>query len=211
MPNITASPLGLPVKSFPGAASGVPSGILGEVLQGSLGPSVSTLVKRGLVHTAYAKVTTPAVYSTTSGVGLGGPLLWNPSTTNVDAHLLAVSAVVQTAATSSVGGLGWTTGLQPSAPTTTTAIDGSGNALVGGPASALTAYEIGTVNGTQTTFCPLIQVDTGAITVQNMTPAWIPLKGVFVLTPGNFGSITGSVLFTSLVIYVGLMWAELPT
>lgn len=210
---ITAPALQFPVKSFPGTVSPgapSPSGIHGEVMFSALGTTYSTLVKSGKVQTAYATVTTPAVFSTTSGVGLGGPLLWNPPSNLIDAHLIAVSAVVATAATSSVGGLGLTMGLQPLVPTTTTAIDAKGNALMGGPASALSLFRIGTVNGTQTTFFPLIQVDTGAITTQNMTPAWNYLDGSFVINPGYFGAITGSVLFTTLVINIGLMWAELP-
>lgn len=211
---ITAPALTFPVKSFPGSVQGgvaTPSGADGEVMFSALGATYSTLVKAGKVQTAYAKVTTPAVFSTASGVGLGGPLLWNPPASGVDAHLIAITAVTVTAATSSVGGLGWTMGAQPAVPTTTTAIDAKGNALVGGPASAMSLFQIGTVNGTQSSFFPLIQVDTGALTVSNMTPAWNYLDGSMVVTPGYFGSVTGSVLFTTLVIYVGLMWAELPT
>ncbi len=121
-------------------------------------------------------------------------------------------AVSTAATTAAVGGLGWTTGLQAAAPTTTTAIDASGNALVGGPASALTSYRIGTVNGgvAQTSFFPLVQVDEGAIGVFGMTPAWNYLDGSLILNPGYFGAVTGSVLFASLVVRVGLMWAEIP-
>lgn len=214
MPNLTAPPLTYPVKSFPtgaGLTSSVPSGIAGELLTSGLLPGLSHLVKSGRVHTAYAKLTTPAVFSTAGGAGLGGPLLWNPPLSGVDAHLLAVSAVTVTAATSSVGGLGWSSGVLATAPTSTTAIDAQGNALIGGPASALSAYQIGTVTTVASSFMPLIQVDTGALGVQNMTPAWIPLDGAFAITPGTWGAVTGSVLFTTLVIYVGLMWAELPT
>lgn len=211
MPNITAPPLTFPTKSFPAGPSNTPSGIAGEVSFSRLMPALSTLVKTGRVHTAYAKVTTPAIFSTAGGAGLGGPLLWNPPGSGVDAHLIAVSAVTVTAATSSVGGLGWSSGVLATVPTSTTAIDGQGNALIGGPGSALSAFQIGTVTTVATSFMPLVQVDTGALTVQSMTPAWIQLNGALAVTPGTWGAVTGSVLFTSLVIYVGLMWAELPT
>jgi hypothetical protein len=178
-----------------------------------LAGTYSTLVKKGLVFSAYATVTTPAVYNTAAGAGLGGPLLWNPPTNTVDAHIIAISAMVSTAATSSVGGLGWTSGVQVAAPTTTTAIDASGNMLVGGPSGQVKSYRIGTVSAgvAATTFMPLLQVDTGAITVSNMTPSWTILDGSLIVTPGNFGAVTGSVLFTTLVINIGLVWAEIPT
>ncbi len=205
MPNITAPALSVPAKSFPGAAGGSPSGIAGEVLFSLLSPSYSTLVKAGKVHYGYATLTAPVIYSTAAATG--GPLLVNPAGSGVDAHIIAVAALT-VVASAVAGGLGFTgnTGGAGS----TTAIDASGNALSGGGGGAVLAYRVGTPTNAGNFFMPILQIDTGALTVSSMTPAWTVIDGGFVIPQGTWGSLAGSATLTTAQLSVGIMWAELP-
>ncbi len=205
MPNITGPALSFPVSSFPGQASGNPSGVSGEQLYSLLMPVYSTLVKAGRVHFAYATLTAPVIFTTAAATG--GPFIQNPTTSGVDVHILAISAIT-VVASGVAGGVGFT----GAAGTTTasTAIDASGNALAGGPNSAVNVYRVATPATVGASFMPILQTDTGALTVSNMTPAFTILDGAFVIPPGTWGSIAASATLTTLQLSVGLLWAELP-
>src|SRR6185369_5697280 len=104
------------------------SGKSGETIVSRLHGRYYEQASRGNVFMAQAIVTAPVIYTTAAGTG--GPLLWNGSTT-VKAALLAVGWGVTTVTTVAAafgitGGGG-----QPSAPTSTTAIDGRANLLMG--------------------------------------------------------------------------------
>ncbi len=205
MPNITGPALTFPTASFPGQSVGNPSGIVGEQLYSLLTPVYSTLVKSGRVHFAYATLTAPVIFTTAAGTG--GPFIQNPSTSGVDVHVLAVSAVT-VVGSAVAGGVGFT----GAAGTTTasTAIDSAGNAMSGGPNSAVNVYRVATPATVGTFFMPILQIGTGSVTVSNMTPAFTILDAAFVIPPGTWGSIAASATLTTLQLSVGLLWAELP-
>ena len=100
--------------------------------------------RNGRVFMAQAIVTAPVIWTTEAGTG--GPLLWNGTSgaTAVMARLLAVGVGITVVSTVAAA-LGITGGPgQTAAPTSTTAIDSTANLLIGGGASACTAYRIGT-------------------------------------------------------------------
>lgn len=200
--------------SFPAAAqtsgnsTGVPSGYVGELLHSNVLGKYSSLVKAGKVFSAYAIVTAPVIFSTAAGTG--GPLLWNRPSSGVDAHILAVgfsTSVVTTVA----GGIGLTGGPgQVAAPTSTTAIDASGNMLVGGPASACTPYRVGTPVAAGLQLVPFAQFHTGALTVDTTGLGWIDFDGSMIVPPGSWASPAGTATLSTLVVSMALIWAELP-
>lgn len=205
MPNITGPALSFPTASFPGQSVANPSGISGEQLYSLLSPVYSTLVKSGRVHYGYATLTAPVIYTTAAGTG--GPLIQNPASSGVDVHILAISAIT-VVASAVAGGVGFTGAA--GTVSSTTAIDASGNALAGGPNSSVNVYRVGTPATVGSFFMPILQTDTGALTVSNMTPAFTIIDGAFVIPPGMWGSVAASATLTTLQLSVGLLWAELP-
>lgn len=209
MPTIQGTPLSFPATSMTnGNPQGVPSGYMGELVTSPFLGKYSSLVKAGKVFSAYATLTAPVIYSTAAGTG--GPLLWNRPSSGVDAHILAVgfsTSVVTTVA----GGLGLTGGPgQVAAPTSTTAIDASGNMLIGGPASACTTYRVGTPVAAGLQLVPFAQVHTGALTVDTTGVCWVDFEGGMIVPPGSWGSVAGTASLTTLQVQVALIWAELP-
>lgn len=158
------------------------------------------------VFAAYAKVTAPVIYTTAAGTG--GPLLWNPPNSGVLAVLLGVTCAV-TVVTTVAAALGITGhNAQPSAPTTTTAIDGVGNCSVGGPSPVCTAYRVGTVATAGSFFLPLAGLSTGALTVDNFASGFIDLGGIIVVPSGSWASLAASATASTTVAQLGLLWAE---
>jgi hypothetical protein len=207
---IQTNGLAFPATSNLGISNqaGAPGGVAGELLISQLLPRYSALVKSGKVFQAYATNTAPGIWSTAAGIG--GPLLWNRPASNVDAHILAVGIGVSVVSTVA-GSIGLTGNSgQSVAPTTTTAIDGSGNMLVGGASSSVTAYRIGTPANAGSFFQPLAHVHTGALTVDNFGIAWIPVDGMLVLPPGAWCSLAGSAVLTTLQAGMSIVWCELP-
>src|SRR5882724_2270918 len=130
---------------------------------------------RGRLFIAYAApVTAPVIYTTAAGTG--GPLLWN-GTSNFNASILAVG-ISTSVVTTVAGGLGLTgNGGQTSAPTSTTAIDGQRSTLVGGGAGNINAYRVGTPTNAGNFLFPLLQVHTGALTVDTTGWCWMDVGG----------------------------------
>lgn len=209
MPNLQTSPLQFPPKAGAGNIVGVPSGLANELLISELLGRYSNMVKAGRVFSAYATITAPVIFSTAAGTG--GPLLWNPPSSNIDAHVLAVgfsTSVVTTVA----GGIGLTGNAgQAVAPTATTAIDASGNMLVGGGNPSVSAFRVGTPLQPGNRFFPLAQLHTGALTVDTTGITWMDVGGIFVVPPGCWGSLAGTATLTTLAIQAAVVWAELPT
>ena len=208
--NLTGPGLAFPAKAqTSGTNVGVPSGFVNELLVSELLPRFSSLTKSGRVFSALATVTAPVIYSTAAGTG--GPLIWNRPSSGVDVHVLAVTFGGFTTATSVAGSIGFTgAGGQSIAPTSTTAIDATGNMLVGGPASAVNVYRIGTPANPGTQFVPIIASGTGAITVLETSIGLIDVGGSFVIPPGTWGALAASATLTAGVVGLGLIWAELP-
>ena len=214
MPLIQTSGLAIPAKSQIGVpnSTGVPSGLAGELLISEILGKYSNLVKAGKVFTAWASpITAPVIFSTAAGTG--GPLVWNKSGSGVDAHVLAVAFGALSTATSVAASLGFTgNGGQSVAPTSTTAIDASGNALVGGAVSGMGGiYRVGTPANAGGFYMPLVAVGTGAITAIELATTWIDVGGMFIIPPGSWGSIAAAATLTSGVLGIGMVWAELPT
>jgi hypothetical protein len=171
------------------------------------GASYYALARDGLVQSAYAIVTAPVIYSTAAGTG--GPLLWN-SSTNKNAVLLYVTCPVSVVTTVAAAlGITGAAG-QTAAPGSTTAIDASGNLKVGGPASAMNVYRVGTPTNAGTFFLPLAYLHTGALTVDTQGNAMIPLEGSVVVPPNSWVSWAASATATTTVARLGMVWAELP-
>jgi len=183
--------------------------MLGEVAVSEILGRYSNLVQSGQVFSAYATVTAPVAFSTAAGVG--GPLLWNSSSTKAVHVLAALIGGVSTAYTTTAGTLGLTGNSgQTSAPSSTTTIDASGNMLIGGPASAINAYRIGTVTNAGNRFIPLSNFSTAALTALTQFNSLIDLGGMLVVQPNCWCAIAANAATTAGVQQFGLIWAELP-
>lgn len=162
---------------------------------------------RGALFFAHAIVTAPTIYSTAAATG--GPLLWN-SSTNKNISLLKIGLGI-TVVTTVAAALGITgnTG-QTSAPASTTAIDSSGNLLLGGPASAVNAYRIGTPTNAGNRFIPFANLHTGALTVDSLGMVWIDVAGAITCPPNSWISIAASATASTTVMQACMIWEELP-
>lgn len=155
---------------------------------------------------AHATVTAPVIYSTAAGTG--GPLLWN-GTTGVIARILAVGFGTKTVSTVA-GALGFTGAAgQTAAPSSTTAIEDTGNLYVGGVKSSCTPYRLGTTTNAGTFFLPFAQVTTGALTVSDNTMNWLELKRLITVPPNAWVSVAGSATLTTGVFEIGIIWEEI--
>ena len=174
--------------------------------------------RRGQVFIAYATVTSPTIWSTAAGTG--GPLLWNNSgpvtATSTTTAPKAVNAVLLglgvgiTTASGAASALGITGGISV-APTSTTAIDGSGNLNTGsGITAACNTYRKGTVATAGAWFMPTHGIGTGAVTLSSISPQWVDLGGSIVVPPGSWASVAASATATSAVLDIALIWAEIP-
>ena len=162
----------------------------------------------GRLFFAQAIVTAPVIYSTAAGTG--GPLLWNPPGSGVIAQLVAAGLGVTTVTTVAAA-LGITGGTgQNVVPTSTTAIDGSGNCYFGGAAAKVSSFRVGTVAVAGTFLIPFGQLHTGALTVDNTGIEWFDLWGALSFGPGGWASVAASATATTTVATIGLLWAELP-
>lgn len=206
---IQTGPLSFPARALTGGnPTGIPSGLVGELMVSEVLAKYSTLAKAGKLFSAYATLTAPVAFGTAAA--LGGPLLWNRPGSNIDAHILAIG-VAGVVASAAAGALGLTGGSgQSVAPSSTTAIDASGNCLIGGQSSSVSAFRLGTVTNAATIFHPVFTVGTTALTAQ-FTSTWVDIGGAFVIPPGAYGAVAGSVVLTTAQLSVGLIWAELPS
>lgn len=168
---------------------------------------------RANIWAAEALVTAPVIWSTAAGTG--GPLLYNGSAAGggkgVTAYLLAMSVNVTTS--SGVAGALGLTGGPTTAPTTTTVIDAIMNLrfTTGAPSSPqCSVYRKGTVSAAGVGFLPIMDVDTGAQTVDTVVKALEHLGGIIEIGVGNFASVAASATLTSAVCSIGLVWAEVP-
>jgi len=183
-------------------------GRLADVIVSELNGRYYEQCRAGRLFIAQAIVTAPVVYTTAAGTG--GPLIWNGSTT-VNIVPLAVSFALTTAATTAAFGLGLTgnTG-QPSAPTTTTAIDGVRNLFLGGAAPNASAFRVGTVVNAGNFLLPFVGIHLGATSVDTTLPGFVDLGGSMIVPPGSWCSVAATVTATAAVLTIGLIWAEVP-
>jgi hypothetical protein len=208
MPPLTGPALSIPTRAFPGASGGVPTGIIGELSFSEVVGKYSTLVKAGKVYYTSAIITAPVIFSTAAQLG---PMIWNKTSSGLDAHILAISVGSPTTATTVAGSIGLATAPQTTAPTSPSAITAV-NAYAGGGAS-----QMGAVNSTGTVivlpapiFLPLIAVNTGAITTSAVPQTWCDVGGLVVAGPGTVAYVCASATLSSGVFTIGLVWAELP-
>lgn len=180
----------------------------GGLLVSALNPKYSALSMSGKLYFAHAIVTAPVIYSTAAGTG--GPLLWNPPGSGVNAQLIAAGVGVSTASTVAAA-LGITGGTgQNLVPSSTTAIDGSGNAFLGGAAAKILSYRVGTVTTAGAFLIPFGAVHTGALTVDIQPISWVDLAGVLTFGPGSWASIAASATASTTVATLSLLWVEHP-
>lgn len=180
----------------------------GGLLVSELNGKYAGLSKAGRLFFAQAIVTAPVIYSTAAGTG--GPLLWNPPGSGVNAQLIAASIGVTTVSTVAAA-IGITGGTgQNVVPTSTTAIDGSGNCFFGGAAAKVSSFRVGTVATAGAFLIPFGQLHTGALTVDNTGVEWLDLWGAITFGPGSWASVAASATATTTVATIGLIWAENP-
>ena len=190
-----------------GAVTKARGGRTGEQMVSELQGRYYENVVRGNCFQAHAIVTAPVIYTTAAGTG--GPLLWNNTTTH-NAVILAVS-MSSSVVTTVAAGLGITGNTaQTAAPTSTTAIDSNVNLLLGGPATRMNLYRVGTPSSAGNFFFPLWQVHTGALTVDTTGTQWVDLGGCIVVPPRGWASIAGSATASTLVANFGMIYAEVP-
>lgn len=163
---------------------------------------------RGNLFVAQAIVTAPTIYTTAAGTG--GPLIWNPPTSGVNVALVAMSlgiTVVSTvaAAIGITGNVGQTV-----APTSTTAIDGNFNALLGTSTAKSRAYRVGTPTNAGGFLLPVGDLHTGALTTDAGSVKWIDLGGVILVPPGGWAAVATSATATTTVAQIGLVYEEIP-
>jgi hypothetical protein len=209
MPNISAPSFTFPTKAFSAQQAGVPAGVVGELTISEVLGKYATLVKSQKVFYASASVTAPVAFST---AGQLGPMLWNKPGSGVDAHILAIAVSSPTTAATVAGSIGWASTVQPTAPTTPTAIVAVNAYAGGGPSQMAAINSAGTVIVLPAPiFMPLIAVNTGAVSVSALSQTYLDVNGAFIVGPGNCGYVCGSAtLSTGVFPLVGLVWAELP-
>lgn len=197
-----------PQLASDGSPIPIRAGRLGEQIVSELNGRYYEQASRGRLYHAFAIVTAPVIFSTAAGTG--GPLIWNPSTSGVNVSVLAVTCGL-TVVTTVAAALGLTgnTG-QTSAPTSTTAIDQRSSALIGGQSSISTPYRVGTPTNAGGFFLPLLQLHTGALTVDNLGMGFIDIGGAIVCPPGAWVSIAASATATTTVGQLGMLYAEIP-
>lgn len=208
--------MALLVDTITGAIAGADGGGNRPLRQGRVGSLVVTdghgkywePACRAQLFVAQANVTTPVTYTVL--VSVGGPLLWNGST-KYNAGLVGVGWSLTTANTTTTFALGITgsTG-QTSAPTTTTAIDATGNCYLGGPASNCTAYRTGTVVNLGKYLLPFAHVHTGILTTETSLSGWVELSSMIVVPPNSWAAVSASAQGTAVVMTISLMWEEVP-
>ncbi len=184
---------------------------MGELTISELLGKYATLVKAQKVFYTSVAVTAPVIFSTAAQLG---PMLWNKPGSGLDAHILAIACAQPTTATSVNGALGWASSVQPTAPTSPTAIVAV-NAYAGGGTSQTAAVNSG---GTvivlpAPVFLPLLSVVAFTIsTGQAVTPTYADIGGALIVGPGNVGYVCASATLTTGVFpAVGIVWAELPS
>lgn len=184
------------------------AGRMGDMIISELQGRYYEQASRGNLFHAFAIVTAPVIFSTAAGTG--GPLIWNPQNSGKNVSILAVTCAL-TVVTTVAAALGLTgnTG-QTSAPTATTAIDQRSSGLIGGQASVATPYRVGTPTNAGNFFFPLLQLHTGALTVDNLGLGWIDVGGAIVCPPGAWVSLAASATATTTVAQLGMMYAEIP-
>lgn len=207
MPPVTGAPLALPTRSFPGATTGVPTGVVGELIMSEVLGKYATLVKSGRVFYASAIITAPVIFSTAAQLG---PMVWNRPGSGLDAHILAVSVGSPTTASTVAGAISYASQTQPTQPSTGTVLVPV-NAYAGGGASQMVALSTATILVLPANLpFPLVAVNTGAITTGALTNNYIDVGGAFIVGPGNVGYICGNATLTAGVFTIGVLWAELP-
>jgi hypothetical protein len=155
---------------------------------------------------ARAIVTAPVIFSTAAGTG--GPFIWNGSTNNVVILALGFGQTVSSTVAAAIGLTGGTG--QTVVPTATTAIDSLINTFLGGPLPGSSAYRVATPTAAGSFFLPLADMDTGALTTGVGGFNWIELAGCLIVPPNAWASLAASATATTLVIQVGLVYAEVP-
>lgn len=164
--------------------------------------------KSGKLFMAQAIVTAPVIFSTAAGTG--GPLLWNPPSSGVDAVILGVSFGV-TVVTTVAAALGITGNSgQSVAPGSTTAIDSRSSGYVGGGSSACTPYRVGTPTNAGGFLLPFASLHTGALTVDTGIVGFVDIGGAVIVPPGSWASIAASATATTTVAQLGMIWEEVP-
>jgi hypothetical protein len=163
--------------------------------------------RNGNLFMAHAIVTAPVIYTTAAGTG--GPLIWNGSSNKVLSILKVGIGITVVTTVAAALGLTGNSG-QTSAPTSTTAIDSSGNLLIGGPASAASAFRVGTVTNAGKFLIPLCDLHTGALTVDNFGLGWFDIAGAVTVPPNSWVSLAASATATTTVMQAAIIWEELP-
>jgi hypothetical protein len=188
-----------------GSVGNLRTGRLGDLVVSELQGRYAEQATRGNIFMAHAIVTAPVIYTTAAATG--GPLLWNGGTKNVQILAVGIGITVVTTVAAAIGLTG-NTG-QTSAPTSTTAIDSRACTLIGGAASGATPYRIGTVANAGNFFFPLLDLHTGALTVDNKGMGWFDLGGFLIVPPNAWCSLAGSATASTTVAQMGLIYAEL--
>lgn len=184
-------------------------GKAGEVVMQQLHGRHYEQAYRGNLFMAQAIVTAPVIYTTAAGTG--GPLLWNPPSSGVNAVILAVTMGITTVTTVAAAlGLTGNTG-QTSAPGSTTAIDGRTNLFLGRAAGACTPYRVGTPSTAGGFLLPFASLHTGALTVDNMGVGFVDIGGALIVPPGAWASIAASATASTTVGTFGMIYEEVPT
>ena len=209
MPNLTGPSLSFPTKAFPANQQGAPSGVLGELAMSEVLARYSTLTKAQKVFYTSAIITAPVIFSTAIQLG---PMIWNKPGSGLDAHILAVAVGQPTTASSVTGAIGYASAVQPTAPTSPTAIVAVNAYAGGGPSQMAAVNSGGTVIVLPAPiFLPLIGVcDPTVTTAIATTNTWMDVAGALIVGPGNVGYICASATLTTGVVFIGLMWCELP-
>lgn len=206
MPVTVSGQVGEVVLS-PGANQALRQGRLADQIVSELNGRYYEQAYSKRLFMAQAIVTAPVAYTTAAGIG--GPLLFNGSSA-VNAVILAVTFGITVVSTVAAAlGLTGNTG-QASAPTSTTAIDGSRNLFLGGPQSNCSVFRSGTVVNAGNFLLPVGALHTGALTTGSGHVSFVDVGGMLIVPPGGWCAVAASVAATAAVVQIGLIWAENP-
>lgn len=158
------------------------------------------------LHIAQAITTAMVIYSTAASTG--GPILYNPTGNAYNAVILAASFAVTTASTV-IGAVGLTGGASTT-QVVGTAIDGSTNSFLGGPATTMTLARLGTPTSAGGFLLPLFPIGTTAVASNTNGGGWVPIEGGLIVPPGFWVSLASSATMTTMVATGGLLWEEVP-
>jgi len=205
--------MGLALARFVGSnpQAQLPAGLYGELLESRLMPDYHALVKAGKVYTASGTAANPSAFT---GAAAGTPLLgiYNPAGSNVDIVPIMLTASVRTTGTAAVADdFNFWMANQGTTPVTGTNTPPK-NLYSQVAAGSVSTCMINTAN-TAALASTLVKGSfsvglTGATAAPDVILLQDELKGLLIVSPGNYLAWGAAAGFTAASIDFSMIWAE---